>query len=101
MHSSDLARIIKRCIDDNVYDSFNVATEQNLSIDDIARTAIRACKADGLKIEYDSTKPDGQFRKDVSIEKMKSVFADFKPTRLYHGIGSTYSILQQTWKETT
>lgn len=101
MHSDDLAKIIKRCIDENVYDSFNVATEQNLSIDDIARTAIRACGASKMKIEYDITKPDGQFRKDVSIEKMKNIFPDFTPTRLYHGIGSAYSILQQTWKETT
>lgn len=99
MHSDDLAKIIKRCIDDEVYDSFNVATEQNVSIDDIARTALRACEATDIKIEYDSSKPDGQFRKDVSIEKMKSIFPDFKATRLYHGIGSTYSILKQTWKE--
>ncbi len=99
MHSDDLAKVIKRCIDDEVYESFNVATEQNVSIDDIARTALRACEATNLKIEYDSSKPDGQFRKDVSVEKMKSLFPDFKATRLYHGIGSTYSILKQTWKE--
>jgi GDP-L-fucose synthase len=100
MHSDDLAKIIKRCLDEEVYDSFNVATEQNVSIDDIARTALRACDATHLKIEYDSSKPDGQFRKDVSVEKLKSIFPDFKATRLYHGIGSTYSILQQTWKQT-
>jgi GDP-L-fucose synthase len=101
MHSNDLAAIIRRCIYENIYDSFNVATDQNVSIDDIARTAIRACKADEMRIEYDATKPDGQFRKDVSTDKMKSIFNDFKPTRLYHGIGSTYSILQQNWKQTT
>jgi len=99
MHSDDLAKVIKRCIDDEIYESFNVATEQNVSIDDIARTALRACDATHLKIEYDSSKPDGQFRKDVSIEKMLSLIPDFKATRLYHGIGSTYSILKQTWKE--
>lgn len=98
MHSDDLAKVIKKCIDDDIYDSFNVATEQNVSIDDIARTALRACDATNLKIEYDSSKPDGQFRKDVSIEKMKKHLPDFKATRLYHGIGSTYSFLKQTWK---
>jgi len=101
MHSDDLAKIIKQCLTDEVYDSFNVATDQNVSIDDIARTALRACGAGKMKIEYDSTKPDGQFRKDVSNAKMKSIFPDFKPTRLYHGISSTYSILQQTWSQTT
>lgn len=101
MHSDDLAKVIKICIDEEIYESFNVATEQNISIDDIARTALRACDATHLNIEYDSSKPDGQFRKDVSIEKMKTLLPDFKATRLYHGIGSTYSILQQSWKQTT
>jgi len=98
MYSGDLAKVIKKCLDDNIYDSFNVATEQNVSIEDIARTALRACHTTHLNIEFDKTKPDGQFRKDVSIDKMKSVIENFKPTRLYHGIGSTYSILQQAWK---
>jgi GDP-L-fucose synthase len=101
MHSDDLAKVIKRCIDEDVYDSFNVATDENVSIDEIARIALRACDANNLKIEYDSTKPDGQFRKDVSTEKMKQVFPDFKPTKLYHGIRSTYSILRESWKQTT
>lgn len=98
MHSDDLAKIIKRCIEEEVYDSFNIATGQNISIDDIARIALRACNATNLDIEYDKTKPDGQFRKDVSTEKMNSIFPDFKPTKLYHGIVSTYSILKQSWK---
>jgi GDP-L-fucose synthase len=98
MHSDDLARVIKTCLDEEIYDSFNVATDQNLSIDDIARTALRACDATHLKVEYDDSKPDGQFRKDVSTEKMKLYLPDFKPTRLYHGIKGTYSILQQEWK---
>jgi len=99
MYSGDLAAVIKECLDEDIYDSFNVATDQNLSIDDIARVALRACDANHLKIEYDSSKPDGQFRKDVSCEKMKSLVKGFKPTRLYHGIASTYSILSQHWKK--
>jgi len=98
MHSDDLAKVIKTCLDEEIYDSFNVATEQNMSIDDIARTALRACDATHLKIEYDSSKPDGQFRKDVSIKKMNEILPEFNPTRLFHGIKGTYSILQQGWK---
>lgn len=97
MHSDDLAKVIKKCLEDDIYDSFNVATDQNLSIDDIARTALRACDAEHLEIEYDRSKPDGQLRKDVSIEKIKNIIPDFKATRLFHGIKSTYSILQQHW----
>lgn len=97
MHSDDLAKVIKRCIDDEIYESFNVSTEQNISIDDIARIALKACDATHLKIEYDKTNPDGQLRKDVSIEKMKKIFSDFKPIELYEGIKSTYNILKQEW----
>lgn len=99
MHSDDLAKVIKACFDEEIYDSFNVATDQNMSIDDIARTALRACDATHLKIEYDSSKPDGQFRKDVSTKKMNEILPEFKPTRLFHGIKGTYSILQQEWKQ--
>ncbi len=99
MYSDDLAKIIKKCLDEEIYDSFNVASDQNISIDDIARTALRACDANHLKIEYDSTKPDGQFRKDVSTDKMNSIIDGFKPTRLYHGIAFTYSVLKQEWKQ--
>lgn len=97
MHSDNLAEVIKMCIDENVYESFNVATEQNVSINQIAQTALDACDANHLKIEYDSNKPNGQFRKDVSIEKMKKIFPNFKATNLHDGIKKTYSILKQKW----
>jgi len=97
MHSHDLAVTIKRCLDEGIYESFNVATEQNISIHEIALIALKACDAEHLKIEYDSTMPDGQYRKDVSIEKMKKIFPDFKSTELYDGIKSTYSTLKKSW----
>lgn len=97
MHSDDLAWAIKLCISEDIYDNFNVATEQNISIDDIAKIALEACDATHLSIEYDSSKPDGQFRKDVSIEKMKKIFPNFKTIPLYDGIKKSYSILKQEW----
>jgi GDP-L-fucose synthase len=97
MHSDNLAEVIKMCIDENVYESFNVATEQNVSINEIAQIAIDACNANHLKIEYDSSKPDGQFRKDVSTEKIKKIFPNFKTIPLYDGIKKSYSILNQKW----
>lgn len=100
MHSDDLAKVIKTCLDEDVYESFNVATDENVSIDEIAKIALRACDAGDMKIEYDSSKPDGQFRKDVSTDRLKAIFPDFKPTKLYHGIRSTYSILKDSWTQT-
>jgi GDP-L-fucose synthase len=90
MHSDDFAKIIKICIDEDIYESFNVATDENISINEIAKIALKACDAEHLKIEYDETKPDGQFRKDVSSKKLKSIIPDFSPINLYEGISDTY-----------
>ena len=46
-----------------------------------------------IAIEYDSSKPDGQFRKDVSIELLKTKFPDYQTVDLYSGIRKTYSYL--------
>lgn len=96
MHSNDLAIIIKKCLDNNIYENFNVATEQNVSIDEIARIALKACDAEHMGIEYDSTKPDGQYRKDVSINKLKTVMPDFSAISLYDGIKDTYSKINKS-----
>jgi GDP-L-fucose synthase len=90
MYAQDLAKIIKHCIDNDITESFNVATPENYSIDQIAKIALKACGADNLEIIYDPTKPDGQFRKDVSIEKMKKIIPNFQFTPLYDGIKTTY-----------
>ena len=96
MYSNDLAIIIKKCLDDNIYENFNVATEQNVSIDEIARIALKACDAEHIDIEYDSTKPDGQYRKDVSINKLKTLIPDFSAISLYDGIKNTYSKINKS-----
>ena len=96
MHSNDLAMIIKKCLDDNIYDNFNVATEENVSIDEIARVALKACDAEHIDIEYDSTKPDGQYRKDVSIDRLKNLIPDFSAISLYDGIKETYSKINKS-----
>ena len=96
MHSNDLAMIIKKCLDDNIYDNFNVATEENVSIDEIARIALKACDAEHIDIEYDSTKPDGLYRKDVSIDRLKTLIPDFSAISLYDGIKETYSKINKS-----
>lgn len=95
MHSNDLAKVIKYCIDNNVYDSFNVATEESLSISEIAETA-RQVIGDGIvkNFSYDASKPDGQYRKDVSIDKMKTLIPDFKTISLREGIKQTVDYLK-------
>jgi len=93
MHSDDLAYVIKYCLDNDIYDNMNVAIDENLSITEMAQIALKACNAEHIEIEYDITKPNGQYRKDVSSEILKSKIPSFKPINLYDGIEKTYNYL--------
>ena len=73
MYGGDLARIIKFIIDNNICENFNVAPKEVYSIDEIASIAKKACLKDKLVVNYDNTKPDGQFRKDVDSSKLLSI----------------------------
>ena len=90
MHSDDLAWVIKECLDKNIYESFNVATEENLSIRNMAEIALDSCNLKKVKLTFDKTKPDGQYRKDVSIEKLKGLLPNFKTLLLSEGIKKVY-----------
>ncbi len=90
IHSMDAARLIKMCIDQDITESFNVCSDEEYSIDEIAKIALKACNAEHLKIVYDKSKPDGQFRKTVSNEKLKSIFPNFNFIKLEDGIADTY-----------
>jgi GDP-L-fucose synthase len=93
MYSNDLAYIIRYCLDNNIYDNMNVATPENLTIDTMAKIALKACGASNIKIKYDATKPNGQYRKDVSIDKLKNKIPSFNPIKLEEGIKTTYKYL--------
>jgi GDP-L-fucose synthase len=93
MCAKDLAFIIKRMIDNDIYDDLNIATEENLSIDEMARIALRVTNNEDLEIRYDNTKPNGQFRKDISIERLKEVIPDYKFISLEEGIKDVYGKL--------
>jgi GDP-L-fucose synthase len=95
MHSNDLANVIKTCIVDNIYENMNIAIEDNLSIEEMATIALKAMNAEYLRIEFDESKPDGQFRKDVSIIKLKKQIPNFSPTKLYDGIKKTYEYIEK------
>jgi len=93
MHSDDLAFVIKQCLDNDIYENMNVATEENLTIKEMAKIALKACDAEGLTIQFETSYPNGQFRKDVSIEKLKGAIPNFQSIDLYQGIKQTYTYL--------
>ena len=69
----------------------NVATDEILSIKQMAEIEIKACDSSNLKIYFDSNYPDGQYRKDVSIELLRKVIPEYKPLSLFDGIKKTYN----------
>ena len=93
MHSDDLARVIKQCLENDIYENMNVATEENLSIKQMAEIALDACGANNLTVHFDSNYPDGQYRKDVSIDLLKRTIPDFTAIELHAGIQKTYKYI--------
>jgi GDP-L-fucose synthase len=90
LYAGDFAEIIKQTIENDITDSFNVATEENLSIGQMAKIAIGVTENKNIDIKWDTSKQNGQLRKDVSIDKFKSLFPNFKFTPLRDGIKIVY-----------
>jgi len=90
MFADDFAKIIYHVITNEIYDSFNVAGNENLTIKDMANIALNSCDAEHLVINWDLSKPNGQHRKDVSIEKIKYLLPNFSPLNLSEGIKLVY-----------
>lgn len=91
MYVDDFCKIIHKCIEDEIYDSMNVAVPENLSIREMVDITLKAMDAEYLEVIFDSTKPDGQYRKDVSTKKFSKKFPNFNFIKLYDGIKLTIS----------
>ena len=90
MYAGDLARVIKEVLDKDITDSFNVAVSENLTIHNMAHTALKTLKKD-LEIQWSEPGLNGQFRKDVCNKKMLSYIPDFKFTSFKKGIKKVYN----------
>ncbi len=93
MYAGDLALVLKRVIEDEVYDNFNICTEENLSIDDMARTALQVT-GKTLTIKYSNT-TDGQYRKDVSNKRLMDHFPNLQFTKFADGIKHVYDNIDE------
>ena len=90
MHAKDLAKILKIMLDNDIYDDLNIAVDANLSITEMAKIVLKATNNEHLKIVYDMTKANGQHRKDIGIDRLKSLIPDYKFITLEEGIKSLY-----------
>lgn len=93
MHSNDLAYAIDYCLKHDILTNMNVAVKENLSIKEIAEIAKKAMDAEDIELEFDISKPNGQLRKDVSIDVLLHNIPSFKPIDLFNGIQQTYTHL--------
>ena len=91
MHAKDVAKLINKMILTDKFYNMNIATEENYTVDRIAKIALRACDAENFQINYDKNKPNGQMRKDIEISKLKKYFPDFKPIKLEDGIKQIFN----------
>jgi nucleoside-diphosphate-sugar epimerase len=89
MYAGDFARVIKEVIDKNITENFNVACFENYSIDEMAKICLKELGYN-YKIEYINPALNGQYRKDVSSNKMISLLPDFKFTPFNKGIKKVY-----------
>jgi len=89
IYAGDLARIIKEVIDRGITDSFNVANDENYSIDELTRRILISLKKTP-QIKYNNPELDGQYRKDVCNKKLKNLIPNFQFTNLEEGISRVY-----------
>lgn len=93
--AKDVAKVIKLIVENNVSDNMNIGTPQNLSIKQMAEMALIATDSTHLRIEWDTTKEDGQYRKDVDCTVLNKNFPDFQFTDFIDGVREVYNELKK------
>ena len=89
-YAKDVAKIIKLIVDNDVSENMNVGTHENLSIKQMTEMALVATDSTHLRIEWDTSKEDGQYRKDVDCSILYKNFPNFKFTNFIDGVKETY-----------
>jgi len=90
----DLAKVIAACLErEGLSGDFNFATPENLSVRDIAATVAEVVGYRG-RLDFQGDL-DGQFRKDVTSDRLEAVFGKFDFTPLAKGAAATYAWYQQ------
>lgn len=87
--SEDAAKIIWWCAENyNESDPINIGNTEEVSIGDVAREIGKIMGFKG-QIKFDTSKPEGQFRKPTSNKKLRELGCDIKYTTLTAGLESS------------
>ena len=95
MHARDVAKVICAMIEEDKYPNMNIATDENYSVDKIAKIALKVCDAEHLKIKYNPKRPNGQMRKDIDTKIFEKNFPDIKLIKLSEGIKEIFEKLKK------
>lgn len=89
IHSKDVAKLTEWIlINYNESEPVILSTSQEISIADLVDLLVKEFNFKG-RVVFDQTKPDGQYRKPSSNEKLKSLIPDFEFTPIETGIRET------------
>lgn len=93
VYAEDVARIIRIFVERQIHEDCNIAGE-NLSIKEMVEIADSAIGP--FYCAFNTSKPNGQHRKDVSSEKLNKVLGyQFQYTTLAEGIRKVYDYINQ------
>ena len=95
--SRDVAKLTEWVLHNyNESEPILLSTSEEISIIDVVDIVVELMNFKGQVI-YDSSKPDGQFRKPSDNSKIKSYLPDFKFTPLYDGIKETIEYFEKNY----
>lgn len=89
-YAGDIADILKLMIENNIYNSFNISNPETYSIGELAQIALEVLGKSDWEINYSNPTLDGQYRKDVSVDKMLKIFPNYSFTKFADGIKKSY-----------
>lgn len=93
LYTKDFVKAIKQSIEQDIRQDFIIAPPENISIKQMVKIALKSCDAENIVIEFDTSKPSGQYRKDV--KNSTELFPNFEFTKLEDGLRETFEYINK------
>lgn len=96
---NDVAIIIKKLLESNIDNNIhtiNVTTGKDHKLEDVVNIIVEVMNFKG-KVIYDTNKPDGQLKKQTSIDLLRSIIGNIEFTNIKDGIQITSAWLEKNY----